>query len=29
VEPAFLDSLASNPNQTFKVKLGSKETPSR
>jgi L-serine dehydratase len=24
VEPAFLDSLASNPNQTFPVKLGSK-----
>ena len=25
VEPAFLDGLAANPNQTFKVKLGSKE----
>jgi len=24
VEPEFLDSLASNPNQTFQVKLGSK-----
>ena len=24
VDPAFLDSLASNPNQTFPVKLGSK-----
>ena len=25
VEPAFLDSLAENPNQVFKVKLGTKE----
>ena len=27
VEPEFLDSLASNPNQTFQVKLGDKTHP--
>ena len=27
VDPAFLDSLAADPNQTFKVKLGNKEIP--
>lgn len=27
VDPAFLDSLAANPDQTFKVKLGNKEIP--
>lgn len=26
-DPAFLDGLAANPNQTFKVKLGGKEIP--
>src|SRR5687767_2819685 len=26
-DPAFLDGLAANPNQTFKVKVGNKEIP--